>query len=59
MLNTLTIGVIERTREIGLIRAVGGTQKQIRSMVLLEALLLAAMGAVFGIMGGCISVMCL
>jgi putative ABC transport system permease protein len=52
MLNTLTIGVLERTREIGMIRAVGGTRKQIRNIVLIEALLLAAIGTVFGIAGG-------
>ncbi|MGB7873033.1 MAG: FtsX-like permease family protein [Anaerolineales bacterium] len=52
MLNTLTIGVLERTREIGMIRAVGGTRKQVRNMVILEALLLAAIGTAFGILGG-------
>jgi len=52
MLNTLTISVIERTREIGMIRAVGGTRKQIRNMVVVESLLLAAIGATFGIVGG-------
>lgn len=52
MLNTLTIGVLERTREIGMIRAVGGTRKQIRNMVIAEALLLAAIGTAFGILGG-------
>jgi len=52
MLNTLAIGVLERTREIGMIRAVGGTRKQIRNMVVIEALLLAAIGTAFGILGG-------
>jgi len=52
MLNTLTIGVLERTREIGMIRAVGGTRAQVRNMVLVEALLLAAIGTAFGILGG-------
>jgi putative ABC transport system permease protein len=52
MLNTLTIGVIERTREIGMIRAVGGTQKQLRTMVLAEALILAAIGTAFGLLAG-------
>ncbi len=52
MLNTLMINVIERTREIGMIRAVGGTRKQIRNMVVAEALLLAAIGVTFGILGG-------
>ncbi len=52
MLNTLTISVIERTREIGMLRAVGATRQQIRALVLAEALLLAAIGTVFGILGG-------
>jgi putative ABC transport system permease protein len=52
MLNTLTISVIERTREIGMIRAVGGTRNQIRSLIVAEALLLAAIGTAFGILGG-------
>ncbi len=52
MINTLTISVIERTREIGMIRAVGGTRRQIRSMVAAESLLLAAIGATFGVAGG-------
>jgi putative ABC transport system permease protein len=52
MLNTLTIGVLERTREIGMIRAVGGTRRQIRNIVVVEALLLAAIGTAFGIVGG-------
>ncbi len=52
MLNTLTISVIERTREIGMIRAVGGTRSQIRGMVVAESLLLSAIGATFGIVGG-------
>jgi putative ABC transport system permease protein len=52
MLNTLAISVIERTREIGMIRALGGTQKQIRALVVAEALLLAAIGTAFGILGG-------
>jgi putative ABC transport system permease protein len=52
MVNTLTISVLERTREIGMIRAVGGTRKQIRRMVVAEALLLAAVGTAFGILSG-------
>ncbi|HKI53603.1 MAG TPA: FtsX-like permease family protein [Anaerolineales bacterium] len=52
MLNTLTISVIERTREIGMIRATGGTRKQVRNMVMIEALLLAAIGTSLGILGG-------
>jgi putative ABC transport system permease protein len=52
MVNTLTISVLERTREIGMIRAVGGTRKQIRRMVIAEALLLASVGTAFGILSG-------
>ncbi len=52
MLNTLTISVIERTREIGMIRAAGATRRQVRTMVIAEALLLASIGTALGILGG-------
>ena len=52
MLNTLSIAVIERTREIGMLRAVGATRTQVRRMVVAEALLLAAIGTAFGLLGG-------
>jgi putative ABC transport system permease protein len=52
MINTLAIGVIERTREIGMIRAVGSTRQQIQRMVLAEALILAGIGTSFGIAAG-------
>jgi len=44
--------VIERTREIGMLRAVGGTRKQIRRMIQAESLLLAALGTALGILAG-------
>jgi len=52
LLNTLSIGVIERTREIGMLRAVGATQKQVRRMVVTESLLLAGIGTAFGLLAG-------
>ncbi len=52
MLNTLAINVLERTREIGMLRAVGATRKQVRTMVLAEALLLAGVGTALGILAG-------
>ncbi len=52
LLNTLAISVLARTREIGMLRAVGTTRGQIRGMVVAEALLLAAVGVAFGIAGG-------
>ena len=52
LLNTLAIGVIERTREIGMLRAIGATRTQVRRMVIAEALLLAAIGTALGLLAG-------
>ncbi|MBI4790765.1 MAG: FtsX-like permease family protein, partial [Chloroflexi bacterium] len=52
ILNTLAIGVIERTREIGMLRAIGALRSQVRKMVIAEALLLAAIGTAFGLLAG-------
>ena len=50
--NTLGINVLERTREIGMMRAVGATRRQVRRMIVAESLLLSAMGVAFGILAG-------
>lgn len=47
--NTLLLTVFERTRELGLLRAIGMTRRQVRSLVRLEALLVAAAGGVIGL----------
>jgi putative ABC transport system permease protein len=47
--NTLALSVFERTRELGLIRAVGMTRRQLRRMVRFEAALVATFGATMGI----------
>lgn len=52
MVNTLAIGIIERTREIGMLRAVGATRKQVRMVVLAEALILSGIGTAFGLLAG-------
>jgi putative ABC transport system permease protein len=52
LLNTLTINTLERTREIGIVRAVGGSQKQARRMVTAEALLLGIFGSALGVIAG-------
>ena len=52
IVNTLVLSVVERTREIGMLRAVGALRRQIRSMVVLEALVIAGYGAVVGLVLG-------
>ncbi|MCH7586101.1 MAG: FtsX-like permease family protein [Acidobacteria bacterium] len=50
--NTLALSIVERTREIGLLRAVGMTRHQVRQMVRWEALIIAVFGALLGILIG-------
>lgn len=52
ILNTLALSIIERTREIGLLRAVGAHRRQIRRMVRWEALLVAVLGGIIGVVIG-------
>jgi putative ABC transport system permease protein len=47
--NTLLLSVSERTREIGLLRAVGTTRRQIRQMVTWEAVIISVFGALLGV----------
>ncbi|MFD8685749.1 ABC transporter permease [Streptomyces sp. NPDC059651] len=50
--NTLTLAVHERTRELGLLRAVGQTRRQLRAMVRWESVLVAAFGTAGGLLLG-------
>lgn len=52
ILNTLAISVIERTREIGMLRAIGALRQQISRMIVAESLLLASIGTAFGLLAG-------
>ena len=52
IVNTLMLSVFERTREIGLLRAVGMRRRQVRTMVRSEAVILAIFGAIVGIVIG-------
>ena len=52
LVNTLAISVLARTREIGMLRAVGATRRQIRRMVMAESLLLSVIGTGFGAIAG-------
>jgi putative ABC transport system permease protein len=47
--NTLSLSVFERTRELGLVRAVGGTRIQVRRTIRWESVITALLGAVQGI----------
>jgi putative ABC transport system permease protein len=49
VVNTLTMSVIERTQEIGMLRAIGMTRSQIVRMVLAEAGLMGVIGGVLGV----------
>jgi putative ABC transport system permease protein len=50
--NTLALSIYERTRELGLLRAVGTTRGQLRSMVRSESLVISLLGAVQGLVLG-------
>jgi len=52
IVNTLALSVIERTREVGLLRAVGLGRGQLRRMIRLEAIAIAVLGALLGIAAG-------
>ena len=55
IVNTLTVGVLERVREIGVLRASGMTRTQVRRTVVVEAGILGIVGAVLGIATGLIA----
>ncbi|PYC77618.1 hypothetical protein C7C46_18470 [Streptomyces tateyamensis] len=48
VINTLALSVVERTREIGLMRAIGISRRQLRRMIRLESVVIAVFGAVLG-----------
>ena len=50
--NTLALSVLERTREIGVLRALGMTRSQTRSMVRWESVIISLLGAVLGLTVG-------
>jgi len=52
IINTLALSVIERTRELGLLRAVGLGRRQLRRMIRVESVLIALYGALLGIVIG-------
>jgi putative ABC transport system permease protein len=52
IVNTLALSVIERTREVGLLRAVGVSRVQLRWMVTLESVVISVLGAALGVVLG-------
>jgi putative ABC transport system permease protein len=52
IINTLALSVVERRREIGMLRAIGMQRKQVRRTIYLESLLIAVFGAVLGLVLG-------
>jgi putative ABC transport system permease protein len=52
IVNTLALSIVERTREIGVLRAIGMTRSQLTRMIRVESELTALIGAVFGIVLG-------
>jgi len=57
IVNTLALSIIERTREIGLLRAIGLGRGQLRLMVTLESVVMAVLGALLGVaLGVCFGI---
>jgi len=54
IINTLTMNVIERTQEIGMLRGVGMTRGQVVRMILAEAALIGVIGGILGLVFGVI-----
>jgi putative ABC transport system permease protein len=52
IVNTLALSVIERTREVGLLRAVGVSRAQLRWMITLESVVISLLGATLGVVLG-------
>lgn len=52
VMNTMIMSVFERTREIGVLRAVGWKRRRITAMILLESLVVSFLGAILGIIAG-------
>jgi putative ABC transport system permease protein len=52
VINTLVLSVVERTRELGMLRAIGMTRRQVRRMVRHESIVTALIGATLGVAVG-------
>lgn len=52
LMNIMLVSVSERTREVGLIKAIGGKSQMVSRQFLLEAIIISVLGAIFGIILG-------
>jgi putative ABC transport system permease protein len=52
IVNTLILSIYERTRELGMMRAIGTSRRQIRQMIRYESIITALIGGVFGLVIG-------
>jgi putative ABC transport system permease protein len=52
LMNIMLVAVTERTKEIGLVKAIGGRQRNVRQQFLLESVLISLIGAGFGVVLG-------
>jgi putative ABC transport system permease protein len=52
LMNIMLVSVSERTKEVGLVKAIGGKSRVVRKQFLLEAIIISVLGAVFGIVLG-------
>lgn len=54
LMNIMLVAVTERTKEIGLVKAIGGKQANVRQQFLFEAIIISLLGALFGVILGVI-----
>jgi putative ABC transport system permease protein len=52
IVNTLALSIVERTREIGVLRAIGMTRRQVKRMIRFESEITALIGATLGVVVG-------
>ena len=55
MFNTLTVSLLERTREVGLMKAMGMKSSEVKELFLTESVIMGVLGGVFGILLGVVS----
>lgn len=52
LMNIMLVAVTERTKEVGLVKAIGGRQANVRQQFLFESIIISLLGAVFGVLLG-------